>query len=146
MAELSIGEVEIPQPVVVGQGMLADTQVVSDRLADAFAHRGKLAGLQARHLVRSNRMLRASGRFIPVFLAKIWLHCNPPGERDKFADVTPFPLPLHQGIGVCADPDGYPRLPLLGARALRQHRLYLTIDYEKCRVSMRTPRRFWWFG
>jgi hypothetical protein len=106
----------------------------------------RFAGLQPGHLIRLNRVLRASGRLIPVYSGKLWLHHNQPGERDQFRDIDPFPLHLHSGIGICRNPDGYPRLPLLGARALRQHKLHLTIDYEKCRLSLRTPRRFWFFG
>src|SRR5262245_22290497 len=50
----------------------------------------RFAGLQPRHLVRFNRMLRAHGRSIPLYFAKLWLHRNQPSEGDKFAAAAPF--------------------------------------------------------
>ena len=124
--------------------------VLDPAFTDSFLiHQEQLeqfAGLQRAHLRRLSRTLRSSGRLIPVYLADVWLHRNVPGERDRFPDVAPFRLALHFGIGICTDPDLYPRLPLLGARAFRQNELLVTIDYKKCRVSIRTPRRFWFFG
>jgi hypothetical protein len=78
--------------------------------------------------------------------ANLWIHANIPGARDQFAGKAPFLLELHRGIGICEDADLYPRLPLLGARALRQGHLQLAIDYGRCQVSLWTPRRWWFFG
>ena len=47
MVRHAIGEVEIAQPVVVGQGVLAGAEMVADRLADGLAERGQLAGVEA---------------------------------------------------------------------------------------------------
>jgi len=104
------------------------------------------AGLVPQQLRKSPDDLRAHGRQIPLHAANLWIHRNRPGERDRFADTPPFLLELHRGIGICQDADLYPRLPLLGARALRPKRLQVFLDYAKCEVSMRTPRRFWLFG
>jgi hypothetical protein len=100
---------------------------------------GEFAGLRAESLRRGREDLRAHGRQIPIRAANLWLHRNQPGERDAVASTPPLLLELHRGIGVCADADLYPRLPLLGARALRQARARLFVDYWKCRVSLHTP-------
>jgi hypothetical protein len=104
------------------------------------------AGLQAEHLPRLTEGLRSYGRHIPLHDANLWIHPNKPGERDHFTGSAPFLLELHRGIGICRDADLYPRLPLLGARALRQAQLQVFLDYCQCQVSMRTPRRWWIFG
>jgi hypothetical protein len=78
--------------------------------------------------------------------SNLWIHPNKPGERDAFANTTPFLVELHRGIGIGREADLYPRLPLLGARALRQAQLRLFLDYCKCQVSMRTASKFWFFG
>jgi hypothetical protein len=33
-------------------------------------------------------------------------------------------------------------LPLIGARALAQNHMYITVDYKRCRASMRTTGTF----
>jgi hypothetical protein len=71
----------------------------------------------------------------------VWVSLGPVGERD-----APFLLELHRGIGVSGEADLYPRLPLLGARALRQGRLQLVADYARSRVSLRTPGMFSFLG
>jgi hypothetical protein len=106
----------------------------------------EFTGLEPAHLTRFSEDLRAHGRRIPLHGASLWLHRNEADERDRFADAPPFRLELHRGIGICRDADLYPRLALLGARALRQARARLIIDYARCRASLRTPSRFWFFN
>ena len=74
------------------------------------------AGWQQEHLRRFGADRRAHGRQIPLYAANLWIHANIPGQRDQLADKAPLLVELHRGIGVSEDPDGYPRLPLLGAR------------------------------
>jgi hypothetical protein len=109
-------------------------------------HLRQFAGLEAEQLTRYREDLRAHGRRIPILMANIWLHRNRSGERDRFASTEPFLLELDRGIGVCGDPDLFPRLPLLGARALRRAQARLLIDYGKCRVSLQTPSRLWFLN
>jgi hypothetical protein len=124
--------------------------VLDTGFTDSFLiHKQQLrdfAGLQPTQLPAVNEHLRAPGRQIPLHNADVWIHRNQPGERDRFADTPPFLLALDQGIGICGGGELYPRLPLLGARALRQAQLQVSLDYRRCQVSMRTPRRFWLFG
>jgi len=109
-------------------------------------HLRHFAGLLPEHLRRLNDALRTHDRVIQLHAANLWLHRNEPGQRDSFAEVSPFLLELPRGIGVSTDEAVYPRLPLLGARALRTAGLKLFVDYERCRLSIRTRRRFWLFG
>jgi hypothetical protein len=103
------------------------------------------AGLRPEHLRSRNQVFRAHGRQIPVHAANLWLHPNQRGERDLLASAAPFFLEVHRGIGICGGSDLFPRLPLLGARALRPAKLQVFLDYQKCRASVRTPRKFWPF-
>jgi hypothetical protein len=106
----------------------------------------RFAGLEASHLRQLGESLRAPERVIPLHAANLWLHRNRPDERDLTAAGPPLLLELHRGVGITAGIDLYPRLPLLGARALRGARLRLTIDYSRCRVHLRSARRFWFFA
>ncbi len=103
----------------------------------------EFVGLQPIHLTRVPDELRAHGRRIPLHDANLWLHRNLPGERDALANEPSFLLALHRGIGITSGADQYPRLPLLGARALRGAQARLVVDYGRCRASLRTPSRFW---
>src|SRR5439155_22186021 len=108
-------------------------------------HLRQFAGLQPEHLPRRSVNLHTRDRIIPVHIGNAWLHANQPGQRDAFAKASPFLLELHRGVGIISGPEGYPRLPLLGARALRGAKLQVHIDYSRCRVSIRTPRWYWPF-
>ena len=109
-------------------------------------HLRSFAGYELKHLRQVNVNMRTADRIIPMYAANAWLHPNRPGQRDTFLNAAPFLLELHHGIGVNSGADLYPRLPLLGARALRGAGLRLAIDYDRCRVNLRTRPRFWPFG
>ena len=47
---------------------------------------------------------------IPLHAANLWLHPNEPGQRDRFANASPFLMELHRGIAITTDADLYPRL------------------------------------
>ena len=126
-------------PAVLDTGF-TDSFLIHQQQLRAFA------SLHAEQLMRFHQDLRTHGRQIPLHVANLWIHPNKPGERDRFANAAPFLLELHRGIGICHDTDLYPRIPLLGARALRQAQLQVSLDYCQCQVSMRTPRRFWLLG
>ncbi len=87
---------------------------------------------------------RVSGLSANLLDGDVWLHPNRPGERDEFLDRPAFRLELHRGIAVFPRETPHaPRLPLLGLRGLRRTQLQLAIDSRSCRVSLRTPWRFW---
>ncbi|MBW3540775.1 MAG: hypothetical protein KY476_10930 [Planctomycetes bacterium] len=94
------------------------------------------------------RRVRVHGREAISLAANFWLQPNRPGCRDEFAATAPFLFEtLHDGIVVTADDqDAFPRLPLLGLRALRRAKLDLHIDGRRCRVTIRRRRWFGMFG
>jgi hypothetical protein len=73
----------------------------------------------------------------PFHRAKVWIHPNEPGQRDKLAGLPPFPLELREGIAVHLGTDS-PRLPLLGLRALMQNGLLLMMDSKRRAVDLHT--------
>jgi hypothetical protein len=86
--------------------------------------------------------IRQAGKRIPLHAANVWLHSNQPGRREVAASRPPLLLELPRGIAVYADTEKYPRLPLLGLRAIISNRLHLAIDGEQSTVNLRTAD--WW--
>jgi hypothetical protein len=108
-------------------------------------HLIRWAGLDPRWLRRRGD-IRINREVIPLYRADVWLHPNVPGKRDRAASGEPFRLPLDTGIAVYPPTmSSAPRLPLLGLRALRLARLHLTIDCDRCSVTLRTARGFRFF-
>jgi hypothetical protein len=108
-------------------------------------HLVQWAGIHPESLSRSG-YLRERGRNLPAHAADLWLYRNEPGQRDVFANQPPGRLGISGGIAVYPD-DGsnYPRLPLLGLKALADNHLHLTISGWRRSVKLRTRRRWWLF-
>jgi hypothetical protein len=90
--------------------------------------------------------LAADAGAIPLRDADVWIHPNLPGHRDLFSGRPAHRLETPNGIAVW--PTGTPgthRLPLLGVEAIRLTGLEVIVNGRKCHVTMRTPRRFWFF-
>ncbi len=60
------------------------------------------------------------------------------GHTHNFA-IQQHPMNLPRGIAVFPDDRDYPRLPLLGLRAIIGNKLHLAIDGERGLVNLRTP-------
>jgi hypothetical protein len=76
--------------------------------------------------------IRREGRKAPLRRAGLWLHTN--GES--------FELTIDEGIAVF---DGdWPRLPILGLRALTNSQLHTFIYGDTKQVLIRTPRKWYW--
>lgn len=107
-------------------------------------HLTQWAGLHPQFLRRVSRAV-VNDRQVNVVAANAWLHPNQPGERDTFADRSPYLLALLPGIAVVPSVVGepvYPRLPLLGLRAIRVAGLFVAVDGRRQRVTIRTRRPF----
>lgn len=74
---------------------------------------------------------------VPLYRTKLWLLPNEPGKRDAISDQPPLPLELPEGIAIHSG-SAFPRLPLLGLRAIVRNRLHLNIDSANHLVSLRT--------
>jgi hypothetical protein len=105
--------------------------------------------IQERHLAKwarlSPQLLPQRGAIIvakkeiPLYFAAVWIHPNRPGYRDEFADQSPYRLELREGIAVYPASSEFPRLPLIGLRALGRNKLHLVMDPERKVVHLRTP-------
>ena len=103
------------------------------------------AGIHPQYLPRA-RDTRLFGEHVPQFAANIWLHANESHERDRFANRSPFLLEAYPGIVVLPQTSTTRlRLPLLGMRALERAKLHVAIDCQRHRVSIRTPKKLWFF-
>ncbi len=100
-------------------------------------HLIRWAGIQLATL-RFVGHLRHAGKRIPLRAAKLLLHRNQPGKT-AIGSYEPRPLPLLRGIAVFPDGDAYPRLPLVGMRAILSNHLHVTIDGQHASVTLRTP-------
>jgi hypothetical protein len=86
-------------------------------------------------------MVREGTRSAALYDASLWIHPNVPGRRD-LKEARPYRLQLPEGMAVYpAEGSVYPRLPLLGLRALLRNKLKLVIDGKHNRISLRSP--FW---
>ena len=83
--------------------------------------------------------IREGGRTVSRRRAHVWVHRNQSGKRD-LSDRDPYLLVLDEGITIYPD-DGsnYPRLPLLGMRAIVKNNLKLLIDGKRKHVSLSSP-------
>ncbi len=79
------------------------------------------------------------GQRLPPYAANVWLHRNVPRERDQLLDQPPHCLELPRGIAVYPAGSDFPRLPLLGLRALVSNRLLLSVAGDRTEVSLRSP-------
>ena len=95
------------------------------------AHLLKWAGIHAASLIQLKSM-RERGKKVPLVDAGLWLH----------TDGEPFKIRIHEGIAVY---DGdWPRLPILGLRALTENKLQIFIYGDTKRVIIRTPPKWYW--
>lgn len=94
-------------------------------------HLVRWAGLQPTSLDLVKTM-RESGKRVPLRSAGLWLHF----------DEEPFNLDVNEGIAVY---DGdWPRLPILGLRALTNSKLQTFIYGDTKQVLIRTPPPWYW--
>jgi hypothetical protein len=87
------------------------------------------------------RGLREGGRTPSLRAAYLRVHRNRAGRRE-LRDAESFLLDLPEGIAIYpSDGSNYPRLPLLGLRAIIKNELKLVIHGKRRHVSLRST--FW---
>ena len=111
--------------------------------------------LSERHLtdragLRLDRMetraaIRERNQRIALRLATIWVHPNANGKREPLAEGLPLPLKAKVGIAVYPSGD-FPRLPILGLRAIAENDLMLKVDGARREATLRTGGRWWPFS
>jgi hypothetical protein len=100
-------------------------------------HLIRWAGIDAKTL-RPLGHIRHTGTRMPLFSLRLWLHPNQPGKMAVSEDDALF-LNLPDGLVVYPDGANYPRLPLLGMRAILSNNLHVAVDGEHASVTVRTP-------
>jgi hypothetical protein len=130
-------------PAVVPLPAILDTGH-NHYLALSERHLVEWAGLRPDALeVRG--VTRDRGQRVTLHSATAWVHPNERGSRERLADRPPYLLPARTGIAVYPGGD-FPRLPILGLRAVAENDLLLTVDGRRRAATLRTPARWWPFG
>jgi hypothetical protein len=91
-------------------------------------------------------LIREGGHRLELRFANIWLHANEPQSRDRLSDRPPYPVGADRGIAVYPTGVDFPRLPILGLRAITHNRLVLKINGHRREASLRTAFRWWPFA
>lgn len=103
----------------------------SHNLALTESHLRRWAGIHLASLRRIGSIRKEQRRF-PLHEASVWLH----------SDDEPFRLSIDQGISIT---DGaWPRLPILGLRALTNSKLQTFIYGDTMQAIIRTPPKWYW--
>lgn len=89
--------------------------------------------------------IRERGRTIPLRAAALFIYSNLRGREEPDFSRSPTHLELPRGIAVYDEGD-FPRLPLLGLRAVLHNRLRLTIDGTRMTATLTRPTLWWPFG
>jgi hypothetical protein len=101
-------------------------------------HLTRWAGIHPRSLPLL-KVVREAGRSPTLRHGRVWIHRNESGSREIKA-ALPFKLSFQEGIAIYpSDGSDYPRLPLLGLRAILKNNLKLVIDGKRKRASLRSP-------
>ena len=89
------------------------------------------------------RPIRDRGQRVMLRPANIWVHANVPHHRDRLADRPPCLVAASQGVAVYPGAE-FPRLPILGLRAIAENELVLKVDGPRREATLRTVVRWWW--
>lgn len=89
---------------------------------------------------------REQGRRVVLRAADLWVHCNRRGYRDQLAGGSPHPVSAPLGIAVYPRGVEFPRLPILGLRALTDNDLVLHMNGRRREATLRTAYRWWPFA
>jgi hypothetical protein len=128
----------IPFPVILDTGH-SHTFSISGR------HLIEWAGFQPDSLSISGAV-RERGQRVPLRAANISVHPNTPGERDRLIDRLPHLIAAPLAIAVYPRASDFPRLPILGLRAIAENRLVLKVNGMRRETTLRASRRWWPFG
>lgn len=111
--------------------------------------------IQARHLVnwaglqpdslQVKGAVRDRGQRLNLHAAKVWVHPTERGSWERLANAPAYPLTATRGIAVYPPGSDFPRLPILGLRAITDNKLVLVVDGRKRQATLRTAFRWWPF-
>src|SRR6266508_4014501 len=138
---LSLKEMRHPHPAGVPFPAILDTGH-THTFAIQQRHLVEWAGLRPEAL-RVVSAVRDRGQRLLLREANIWVHVNKSRERVRLIDRPPHVVTAPFGIAIY--PEGsFPRLPILGLRAIADNMLVLKVDGNRREATLRTPIKWWW--
>lgn len=132
----SVNPVAVPFPAILDTGHTHSLSIQERHLVE-------WAGLRPDALPIAGSV-RERGQRVRLRAANIWVHPNVRGVRDELADRPPHLVEAPRGIAVYPAGD-FPRLPILGLRAIAENNLILRIDGARRLAALRTTSRWWPF-
>jgi hypothetical protein len=126
-----------PFPAILDIGHNHTFSILEQHLTD-------WAGLRPEQLATTGAV-RERGQRLNLRGARIWAHANISRSRDRLAIRPPFQISAPTGIAVYPTAGGFPRLPILGLRAIAENELILKVDGRRREATLRTPIRCWPF-
>jgi hypothetical protein len=132
---VTIRRVVSPNPLAVPFPVILDTGH-SHNLSIQERHLVGWGGIHPDALVLLGA-IRDRGDRIPLRGANLWAHPNRRGTRELRTDRAPQLLAVPSGIAVY--PTGeFPRLPILGLRAVAENGLILAVNGRRREATLRT--------
>src|SRR5436309_3224171 len=128
---------EVPEGIRQARAVILDTGHTHS-LSLHERHLTEWAGLRPESLAVF-AAVRERGQRLSLRAANIWVHPNEPGER-RVSDRPPQFVEAVRGIAVYPGHD-FPRLPILGLRAITENKLVLAIDGRRREATLRTRRQ-----
>jgi hypothetical protein len=124
----------IPFPAILDTGFNYTFAIHDDHLI-------RWSGLRVESLGRYGTV-RDRGERIPLCAANLWCYPNLRGTQDRSEQKEPLQMSAFTGIAVY--PGGtFPRLPILGLRAIAENNLILKVDGRRREATLRTPFLGW---
>ena len=126
----------VPFPVIVDTGHTHSFSIQERHLIE-------WAGLRQDALFQIGTIREGTDR-LPLQAVNLWVHPNNAGTREV-SDRPPYFLSATTGVAVYSARN-FPRLPLLGLRAIAENNLILRADGKKRLATLRTALRWWPFS
>ena|SRR5947207_3337992 len=123
-----------PFPVILDTGHNHSFSMHEDHLL-------RWAGLRIESLARLSAV-RDRGQRIPLRAANLWCYPNVAGMRDQLEECPPLRVSAPIEIAIYSGAI-FPRLPILGLRAIAENRLILKVNGPRREATLRTPFFGW---
>jgi len=108
-------------------------------------HLVEWAGLDAEALPEVGTA-REQGRRVRLHAADLWVRRNLQGFRDRLTGDAPHRVSAPIGIAIYPAALNFPRLPILGLRAIADNDLVLVVNGHRRQATLRTAYRWWPFA
>jgi hypothetical protein len=137
---LTIKRITSPDPSATPFPVILDTGF-SHSFSIREHHLVNWAGIQPEELALLGT-IRDRNQKVLLRAANIWVHPNVSCSRDKLIEQVPHSLDGLGGIAIY--PREFPRLPILGLRAIAENKLSLEIDGARREATVQRAIKWWW--